>query len=86
MPFLGLTISMAVAVVDVLGRQRGMTLESCESEGGPIMRCGVNGWRQGCRQHHRDRERETENPAMDPVRHHQRLLCFFPQQNVAARA
>jgi hypothetical protein len=70
MPFLGPAVGMAVAVVEVLSRQRGMTLEFCKSEGSRIMRCGMNGWWQRCRQHHREREREAENLAVDPVRLH----------------
>jgi hypothetical protein len=69
-PFFGLTIGMAVAVVDVLSRQLGMALKFCQSEGGRIMRSGVNRWWQRCGQRYRDGERDAANFAVDPVRHH----------------
>ena len=67
---LGLTIGMAVAVVDVLSRQLGMAFQFCQSEGSRIMRCGVNGWCHRCGQGHRERKREAADSAVDQVRHH----------------
>jgi hypothetical protein len=60
---------MAVALVDVLSRQC-ITLEFCKSEGRRIMRCGMNGWCDRRGQRHRERQREAEDLAVDPVRRH----------------
>jgi hypothetical protein len=83
MPFLGPTIGIAVAVVDVLSLQRGMALAFCKSEGSRIMRCGVNGWWQRCGQRYRNGEREAANLAVDPVRHHPVIVLLVPSQNVS---
>lgn len=71
MRFLGPTVVMVVAVIIILIRQHGMTLDFGKGESGRIMGCRVT---KGCQQQgecHREGKRETKNPAVLPIRHDQ---------------
>jgi hypothetical protein len=42
------------------------------------------GWGQRCGQRHRERERQAEDFAVDPVRHHPVIVLLVPSQKVSA--